>query len=64
MHYNSVLLACSKDLKESFHKGDIKNSDLKMVGLLMLWLLMEKVCQSYNQNTLRCLAKTHQLLDG
>ena len=29
-------LACPDDIKEFFHKGNIKNSDLEMEGLLML----------------------------
>ena len=33
----------TEDIKELFHKGDIKNSDLEMAGLLMLWLVMEEV---------------------
>ena len=32
------------DIKELIHKGNIKNSDLEMEGLLMLWLVMEEVC--------------------
>ena len=31
-------------VKELFRKGSITNSDLKMAGLLMLWLVMEEVC--------------------
>ena len=37
-------LSWKEDIKELFHKGDIKNSDLEMAGLLMLWLVMEEVC--------------------
>ena len=37
-------LACPDDIKEFFRKGNIKNSDLEMAGLLMLWLMMEEVC--------------------
>ena len=36
-------LACTEDIKKLFHKGDIKNTDLEMTGLLMLWLVMEEV---------------------
>ena len=32
------------DINELFHKSNIKNSDLEMAGLLMLWLGMEEVC--------------------
>jgi hypothetical protein len=32
------------DIKESFHRGDITNSDLECAGLLLLWLVMEEVC--------------------
>ena len=31
------------DIKELFHKGKIKNLDLEMAILLMLWLVMEEV---------------------
>ena len=37
-------LAWPEDIKELFHKGGIKNSDLEMAGLLILWLVMEEVC--------------------
>ena len=37
-------LAWPDDVKELFCKGDIKNSDLEMEGLLMLWLVIEEVC--------------------
>ena len=37
-------LACPDDTKELFHKGNIKNLDLEMAGILMLWLEMEEVC--------------------
>ena len=33
-----------EDIKELFHKGYITNSDLEMEGLLILWIVMEKVC--------------------
>ena len=36
-------LAWPDDMKELFHKGNIKNSDLEMAGLLMLWLVVEEV---------------------
>ena len=36
-------LVWTEDIKELFHKGDIKNSDLEMAGLLMLWLVMDEV---------------------
>ena len=38
-------LAWPEDIKELLHKGKIKNSDLEMVVLLMLWLLIKEVCQ-------------------
>ena len=34
-------LACPDNAKELFRKGDIKKPDLEMVGLLMLWIVME-----------------------
>ena len=37
-------LAWPYDIKELFHKGNIKNSDLGMAGSLMLWLVMEELC--------------------
>ena len=37
-------LAWPEDKKELFHKGDIKNLDLEMAGLLMLYLVMEEFC--------------------
>ena len=37
-------LAWPDDIKELFHKGNIRNLYLEMVGLLMLWLVMEEVC--------------------
>ena len=37
-------LAWPDDIKELFHKANIKNSDLEMAGLLMLWIVMEEVC--------------------
>ena len=36
-------LSWTEDIKELLHKGKIKNSDLEMTGLLMLWLVMEEV---------------------
>ena len=38
------LLAWPDYVKELFCKGNIKNPDLEMEGLLMLWLVMEEVC--------------------
>ena len=38
-------LAWRDNVKELFYKGKIKNSDLEMVVLLMLWLLIKEVCQ-------------------
>ena len=37
-------IAWPDDIKKLFHKGNIKNPDLEMAGLLMLWLVMEEVC--------------------
>ena len=37
-------LSCPDDIKELFLRGNITNSDLEMVGLLMLWLVMEELC--------------------
>ena len=37
-------LAWPDDVKELFVKGNIKIFDLEMVGLLMLWKVMEEVC--------------------
>ena len=37
-------LAWPDDIKELFHKGNIKNSDLEMAGLLMLCLVIDEVC--------------------
>ena len=38
------IFAWPDDIKELFRKGKIKNSDLELSGLLMLWLVMEEVC--------------------
>ena len=37
-------LAWPDDTKELFHKGNIRNLDLEMAGLLILWLVMDEVC--------------------
>ena len=37
-------LAWPDDIKELFRKGSIKNSDLEMASILMLWIVMEEVC--------------------
>ena len=37
-------LVWTDDIKEIFHKGNIKNPDLEMSGLLLFWLVMEEVC--------------------
>jgi hypothetical protein len=31
-------------VKDLYHEGSITNSNLKMAGLLLLWLFMESVC--------------------
>ena len=39
-----IRLVWPNDIKELFRKGGITNTDLEMAGLLMLWLVMDKVC--------------------
>ena len=37
-------LACPDDTKELFHKGNIKNLDLEIAVLLMIWIVMKELC--------------------
>jgi len=38
-----------QEIKDLYHEGVITNSDLKMAGLLLLWLVMESVCGSLRE---------------
>ena len=38
-----------QEIKDLYHEGIITNSDLKMAGLLLLWLVMESVCGSLRE---------------
>ena len=44
--------------------GTITNSDLEMTGVLILWLVMEAVCQPLQENELRYSVTTRPQLDG
>ncbi len=37
------------EIKDLYHNGAIMNSDLEMAGLLLLWLVMESVCESLRE---------------
>ena len=43
-------LAWTDDIKKLFHKGNITNSDLEMVGLLLLLIVMEEACPKLRES--------------
>ena len=38
-----------KEIKDLYQEGKITNSDLEMAGLLLLWLVMESVCETLRE---------------
>ncbi len=38
-----------QEIKDLFNEGHISNSDLEMVGLLLLWLVMESACRNLRE---------------
>jgi hypothetical protein len=57
------------DIKSSIRSdrnptGRLTNPDLEMAGILLLWLVMEKVSTPYRRNGLHCSVIIHQRSHG